>query len=57
MTETQTERKEQQPKQQEQTQEAPVYTKIKFTLTMESLVIDLFTGGSKQVKLLNLSII
>ncbi|XP_069674534.1 intermembrane lipid transfer protein Vps13 isoform X2 [Periplaneta americana] len=28
---------------------APVYTSIKFTFTMESLIIDLFTGGSKDL--------
>jgi hypothetical protein len=30
---------------------APVYTSVKFTFTMESLVVDLFTGGSKEVPL------
>jgi hypothetical protein len=28
---------------------APVYTSIKFTFTMDSLIVDLFTGGSKDV--------
>jgi hypothetical protein len=27
----------------------PVYTSIKFTFTMDSLIVDLFTGGSKEV--------
>jgi hypothetical protein len=28
---------------------APVYTSVKFTFEMESLIVDLFTGGSKEV--------
>lgn len=27
----------------------PVYTSIKFTFTMDSLIVDLFAGGSKEV--------
>jgi hypothetical protein len=27
----------------------PVYTSIKFTFTMDSLIVQLFTGGSKEV--------
>jgi hypothetical protein len=36
-------------KDQETAVAGPVYTSIKFTFTMDSLIVDLFTGGSKDV--------